>query len=87
MLAWLASVQAARADGSVVINEISPGDIAGTSSWIELHNISDTETFELGFWRLDAESESAESSHYISLDAVIPSHRADTSYLSAPRLS
>ena len=86
MLAWLASVQSARADGSVVINEISPGDVAGSSSWIELHNTSDTETVELGYWRLDAESETAESSYYISFDAI-PSHRADTSYLSAPRRS
>ena len=72
MLAWLASVQGARADGSVVINEISPGDVVGTSSWIELHNTSGTETVELGYWRLDAESGTAESSHYISLDASIP---------------
>ena len=72
MLAWLAFVQSARADGSVVINEISPGDANGSSSWVELYNSSSTESVELGFWRLDAESETAESSYYISLDASIP---------------
>ena len=72
MLAWLASVQSARADGSVVINEISPGDANGSSSWVELHNTSNTETVELGYWRLDAENETTESSYYISFEYSIP---------------
>ena len=58
MLAWFASVQSASADGSVVINEISPGDDANGSFQLgrAVQFKQYTESVELGFWRLDAES-------------------------------
>ena len=71
MLAWFASVQSASADGSVVINEISPGDANGASSWVELYNSSTDTSVDLGYWQLDTGSEETDDSYYIPINTSI----------------
>lgn len=53
MLSWHLPAAGIRADGGVVINEITPGGGDGNAGWIELYNSSANTAVDVGFWQLD----------------------------------